>query len=164
MREGLNAASSCSCFLKKSVSGWFHPLEVIHALYVSGVKTYFQLSMPTLQDKYISVILYLTHHTMAQKKPWGQGERGRDVLWKRCSYFVFPITWSRTAFFFFFIPCWAFLPEQDLLYVRLLLLPILCISTELELRFGWELTHCFLPTERLDTMCQLVDCAMTTIR
>lgn len=38
------------------------------------------------------------------------------------------------------------------------------ISTELELRFGWELTHCFLPTERLDTMCQLVDCAMTTIR
>lgn len=101
MREGLNAASSCSCFLKKSVSGWFHPLEVIHALYVSGVKTYFQLSMPTLQDKYISVILYLTHHTMAQKKPWGQGERGRDVLWKRCSYFVFPITWSRTAFIFF---------------------------------------------------------------
>lgn len=63
-----------------------------------------------------------------------------------------------------FFPYLAFLPEQDLSYINLLLLPILCISTELELRFGWELTCCFLPAERLDTMCQLVDCAMTTIR
>lgn len=72
--------------------------------------------------------------------------------------------WVGFGFGLFSIPYLAFLPEQDLSYIILLLLPILCINTELELRFGWELTCCFLPAERLDTMCQLVDCAMTTIR
>lgn len=47
----------CSFFIqllpkKKSVSGWFHPSVVIHALYINGVKMYFQLNMLALQDEF----------------------------------------------------------------------------------------------------------------
>lgn len=51
-------------------------------------------------------------------------EKGVSIL---CSNHV-----QQNCYYFFFIPHWAFLSEQDLPYVHLLLLPILCVSTELE--------------------------------